>query len=36
MMNNPNRVVWLARMQGYKTVKLKAKSYPGFGVGNPI
>jgi hypothetical protein len=24
-MNDPNRDVWLARMQGYKTVKLKAK-----------
>jgi hypothetical protein len=25
-MNNPNRDVWLARMQGIKIVKLKAKN----------
>jgi hypothetical protein len=28
-MNNPNRDVWLARMQGIKIVKLKAKIPPG-------
>ena len=34
--NYPNKDVWLARRQGVKTVKLKAKSYPGFGAGYPI
>ena len=36
LMNDPNKEVWLARRQDYKTVKLKAKSYPGCGDGNPI
>jgi hypothetical protein len=36
-MNDPNRDVCLARMQGIKIVKLKAKRLPGvLGVGNPI
>jgi hypothetical protein len=28
LIHDPNRDVWLARMQGYKTVKLKAKMPP--------
>ena len=37
LMNDPNKEVWLARRQGYKTVKLKAKRPPkGLGLETPF